>query len=322
MKKRIIVFLIAAAVLIVVALLLPFVVPLKVYNPIAGVYFEVHGTYASAVDYTKETVRIPSHSLLRPVTETGYRSGPGRGEDIVKTIELPDTVTEIGVVSYCGYDNLVKISGGNNVEVISDSAFKSAEKLIEIPEFPKLEKIEQMAFESCSLDYFKIPESLREIGDFAFSDNNIIQLEGNLNKVKTGVHTFRGNPCEQELGPFVINNRGEMQTYYGNDTTVIIPDSVNAIYGSFFDYGEDSENVEVYIPDTVTKITIYSFWFNNHGNVYIPDSVVDIAYYDDDEQFTFYNASIITTKGSYAEEFAKKYNIDYQIVDEIVIPED
>ena len=147
-------------------------------------------------------------------------------------------------------------------------------------------------------------------------------MEGNLNKVKTGVHTFRGNPCEQELGPFVINNRGEMQTYYGNDTTVIIPDSVNAIYGSFFDYGEDSENVEVYIPDTVTKITIYSFWFNNHGNVYIPDSVVDIAYYDDDEQFTFYNASIITTKGSYAEEFAKKYNIDYQIVDEIVIPED
>lgn len=104
MKKRIRVFLLAAAVLLVVALLLPFVVPLKVYNPMAGVYFKVHGTYAVAIDYAKQVVDIPSHFLLRPVTETDTVGVRSKGSQIVEEINIPDTVKKINGGSFSGYN--------------------------------------------------------------------------------------------------------------------------------------------------------------------------------------------------------------------------
>ena len=308
-------------VLIIGFVLLPFIHPIEIYSPVQGIYFEVHGTYAVAVDYDKAIIKIPESFFFRPVTQTHTKGVRSKGRDIVEEIEIPDTVTMIDVCSFNGCDKLTKVTGGKNIRVICDSAFRSDELLTEIPNFEKVEVIEQNAFTDCSLSYLKLPETIKEIGDEAFAYNNISKLDADLNDVTLGIQVFFHNPFQKQMGDFAIYPDGSLQEYNGNDTTIVIPNGVTVISGAFFDFDDDSENIKIYVPSTVTKITTSSLWFSNHGTVYIPDSVTEIDYYDDEEQYSFYNASIVTTKGSNAEVFAKKYNIDYEIVDEIEYPE-
>ena len=320
-KKIIIYISVIIIVLIIGIVLLPFIHPIEIYSPSQGIYFEVHGTYAVAVDYDKPIIKIPESFLCRPVTETSTKPIlEGKGYDIVEEVEIPDSVTRIGAYSFCGYNKLKKVSGGKNVKNICLSAFQSDELLTEIPYFEKLEVIEHNAFTDCSLKHLKLPKTIKEIGDGAFSYNQIEELDADLNNVTLGIQVFFKNPFEKEMGDFAIYPDGSLQEYNGHDTTIVIPDGVTVISGAFYER-DDSEDLKVYVPRSVTKITRSSLWFSTHGTVYIPDSVTEIEYHDDEKQYTFYNASIVTTKGSYAEEFAKKYNIDYEIVDEIEYPE-
>ena len=302
-------------------ILLPFIHPIEIYDSSEGIYFEVHGTYAVAVDYDKPIIKIPEKFFFRHVTQTHTKGVSSKGRDIVEEVEIPDTVTMIDVCSFIGYSKLKKVTGGENVIIIRDGAFQSDDLLTEIPYFEKVELIEQNAFTDCSLSYLKLPKTIKEIGDEAFACNNISKLDADLNDVTLGIQVFFHNPFQKQMGEFAIYPNGSLQEYNGHDTTIVIPAGVTTISGAFYDFDDESENIKIYVPSTVTKITTSSLWFSNHGTVYIPDSVTEIDYYDDEEQYTFYDASIVTTKGSYAEEFAKKYNIDYEIVDEIDYPE-
>ena len=322
-EKKIIKCILAIIIVFIIGfVLLPFIHPVEIYSPVQGIYFEVHGTYAVAVDYDKPIIKIPDRFLCRPVTET-FTKGilETKGCDIVEEVDIPDTITKIDGNSFSGYDKLRKVSGGKNVSIICHSAFRSDELLTEIPNFEKVEVIEQNAFTDCSLYYLKLPETIKEIGDEAFAYNNISELDADLNDVTLGIQVFFHNPFQKQMGEFAIYPDGSLQEYNGQDTTIVIPDGVTAISGAFYDRDDDSEDLKVYVPGSVTRISDGSFWLSKNGIVYIPDSVTEIDYYDDEEQFTFYNASIVTTKGSCAEAFAKKYNIDYEIVDEIEYPE-
>ena len=322
-KKKLIYIPLIVAVLFAIFLLLPFIVTIKIYNPFAGVYFKVHGTYAVAVDYTKENVVIPNRCMFRPVTETGNVGIlAGKGHLVVESVRIPNTVQKIGVASFFGFGLLKEVTGGENVTIIEDGAFLGDDMLRDIPYFGDLETIGRGAFADCSLQYLELPSSVIEIGDEAFSFNSIKELKADLTNIKLGYSVFRANPFEKEMGEFAIYPDGSLQAYNGIKDIIIIPDGVTSISGAFYSYGKELEDVKVYIPSTVEIITDFSFRFHNHGTVYIPDSVKTIGhgYYDDGTQPTFYNASIVTTKGSYAEEFAKEYNIDYTIVDEIVPP--
>ena len=308
-------------VLIIGFVLLPFIHPIEIYDSSQGIYFEVHGTYAVAVDYDKKIIKIPEKFMFRPVTETHSSGISNKGQYIVEEIELPSTIIRIGVGSFGGFDKLRKVSGGENIKIIDGGAFRRDENLSEIPNFDNVEIIGEMAFLDCNISTLKLSNKIKEIGNNAFEGNSISTLDGDLTNVKTGIHSFRDNPFEKSVGGFIINSNGELQSYYEDKTEVVVPDDVKAIYGSFWLYGNEGEDVEVYLPDSVREITRDSFWFHGHGVVYIPASVEKIWYFDEKEQYTFYNATIVTTQGSYAEEFAKKYNIDYEIVDEIEYPE-
>ena len=307
--------------LFAIFLLLPFITTIKINNPFAGVYFKVHGTYAVAVDYTKENVVIPNRCMFRPVTETGNVGiMAGKGHLVVESVRIPNTVQKIGVASFWEFDLLKEVTGGENVTIIEDGAFLGDDMLRDIPYFGDLETIGSDAFANCSLQYLELPSSVIEIGDEAFSFNSIKELKADLTNIKLGYSVFRANPFEKEMGEFAIYPDGSLQAYNGNKDIIIIPDGVTSISGAFFRYGKELEDVEVYIPSTVKTITAFSFIFYNRGTIYIPDSVKTIGHFDDGTQPTFMDASIVTTKGSYAEEFAKEYNIDYTIVDEIVPP--
>ncbi len=310
-------------VLIIGFVLLPFIHPIELYNPYEGIYFKVHGTYAVAVDYDKPIIKIPEKFFFRHVTQTHTKGVSSKGRDIVEEVEIPDTVTMIDVCSFIGYSKLKKVTGGENVIIIRDGAFQSDDLLTEIPYFEKVELIEQNAFTDCSLSNLKLPKTIKEIGDEAFAYNQIEELDADLNNVKLGSQVFRKNPFEKEMGEFVIYPDNSLQEYNGNSSTIVIPDEVTAVMGAFDGYGEDMDYVEIYVPESVEKIGLLSFWTLCDTKVYIPESVQEmkvLATGKDDGCFGPHT-TIVTTKGSYAEQYAKEFNIDYEIVDEIEYPE-
>ena len=303
--------------------LLPFIHPVEIYSPSQGIYFEVHGTYAVAVDYDKPIIKIPEKFLFRSVTET-YTKGISetKGCDIVEEVEIPDSVTRIGAYSFAGYNKLKKVSGGKNVKNICLRAFQSDELLTEIPYFEKLEVIEHNAFTDCSLKHLKLPKTIKEIGDGAFSYNQIDELDADLNNVKLGAQVFRKNPFEKEMGEFAIYPDNSLQEYNGNSTTIVIPDEVTAVMGAFDGYGEDMDYVEIYVPDSVKKLGLFSFRTHCETKIYLPASVQEMKVLatGKDDGCIGHHSTIVTTKGSYAEQYAKEFNIDYEIVDEIEYP--
>ncbi|WP_028235619.1 leucine-rich repeat domain-containing protein [Pseudobutyrivibrio sp. MD2005] len=310
-------------VLIIGFVLLPFIHPIELYNPFEGIYFKVHGTYAVAVDYDKAIIKIPTHFFFRPVEQISTKGVSSKGCDIVEEVEIPDSVTMIDVCSFLGYNKLKKVTGGENVIIIRDRAFLSDDLLTEIPYFEKVELIEEDAFTDCNIRYLKLPQTIKEIDDRAFAYNQIEEIDADLNNVKLGAQVFRKNPFEKEMGEFVIYPDNSLQEYNGNSSTIVIPDEVTAVMGAFHDYGEDMDYVEIYVPESVEKIGLLSFWTLCDTKVYIPESVQEmkvLATGKDDGCFGPHT-TIVTTKGSYAEQYAKEFNIDYEIVDEIEYPE-
>lgn len=308
---------------ILIILIVPFITPIKVYNPIAGVYLEVHGTYAVAVDYTQEKIIIPSHSLLRPVTKTSTVGVINKGKTIVEELKIPDSITEIGGVSFSGFRKLKKIEGGKNIKNIGGNAFASNHSLSEVSYFEKLEEIGEYAFSDCNLSYLKLPDTVRRIGDCAFQYNKIEKIDADLNNVELGSQVFNNNPFQKKLGEFVIYPDDSLQAYNGNETKIMIPDVVTAVSGAFDNYGEDIDYVEIYVPESVVKIDLFSFRTHCESRIFIPASVTDmrILATGEDQGCFGLHSTIVTTKGSYAEEYAKRFNIDYEIVDKIEYPQ-
>ena len=303
--------------------LLPFIHPIEIYDSSQGIYFEVHGTYSVAIDYDKPIIKIPTHFFFRPVEQISTKGVSSKGCDIVEEVEIPDSVTKIDVCAFNGYDSLKKVTGGKNVRYICDSAFQSDNLLAEIPYFENVEVIERNAFTDCCLLYLKLPKTIKEIGDEAFAYNQIEEIDADLNNVKLGAQVFRKNPFEKEMGEFVIYPDNSLQEYNGNSTTIVIPDEVTAVMGAFDGYGEDMDYVEIYVPESVEKLGLFSFRTHCDTKIYLPASVQEmkvLATGKDDGCIGHYS-TIVTTKGSYAEQYAKEFNIDYEIVDEIEYPE-
>lgn len=130
------------------------------------------------------------------------------------------------------------------------------------------------------------------------------------------------------INDFVIE-KGVLKKYVGYDTVVVIPDGVRSIGERTFAYCSSLTSVtipdsitiigssafegctgltSVDIPDSVKSIDYSAFAYcYNLTSVTIPDSVKSI------DDFAFMRLSgvekfvIYTTKGSYADEYAKRY---------------
>ena len=216
-----------------------------------------------------------------------------------------------------------KIEGGKNIRYIGGNAFVSNQSLSEIPYFEKLEEIGEDAFCECNLSYLRLSDTVQRIGDGVFSYNNIKELDVDLNNVELGSQVFKNNPFQEEMGEFVIYPDDSLQAYNGDESKIIIPDGVTAVSGAFDGYGEDKDYVEIYVPESVKKIDLFSFRTYCESRIYIPESVTDmriLATGTDDGCFGLHS-TIVTTEGSYAEEYAKRFDFDYEIVDKIEYPE-
>ncbi|MCR5601619.1 MAG: BspA family leucine-rich repeat surface protein [Ruminococcus sp.] len=111
---------------------------------------------------------IPEKVNDQPVTVIRRAAFLERGK--ITSVEMPDTIKEIGYVAFRNCTNLKKIKLSKSLESIGEEAFESVDRIEKI-EFPdSLKFIDDSAFENV---YFSneliIPESVEKIGKGAFS---------------------------------------------------------------------------------------------------------------------------------------------------------
>ena len=251
--------------------------------------------------------------------------------DKLKTVELTDNVLEIKNSSFYGCKNLKSVTMPKSVITIGDSAFCNCSSLNDIIIPESVMTIGDSAFYNCSsLTGIEIPNSVTNIGENAFSGcsglieiilpDNIENIGAkafyncnNIEKIKTGqVGLNYGWKNRDKLKTVELtDNVSEIKSssFYGckNLKSVTMPNSVISIGSSAFE--ECSSLTSIEIPNSVTSIGNYAFKnCSSLTSITIPSSVTNIG---NDAFSGCENLTIHCQPGSYAETYAKKYNIKY-----------
>ena len=114
------------------------------------------------------------------------------GNNSIKEVILPDSLTEIDTGLFYGYRELERVKLPENLKVIGESVFAhSTIKEIILPD--SLEKIGAFAFYEChNLQEVAIPGKVTSIGNAAFSGKGLqkITFYGNTNSCSIGTSVF------------------------------------------------------------------------------------------------------------------------------------
>ena len=265
-------------------------------------------------------------------------------------VNIPETlmgkpVTIIGKACF-EHKDITSVYLSSNITEIKRAAFKGCRKLEYVTGDADIEDIPEIAFDNCrSLKTVKVGNGIKHIGDYTFYRCEILESIGEQPDLESiGYHAFWGAgsfsdflvPENTEVGNFafftsewlknqteeyVIVGKGNLIAYHGSEEVLEIPYGITKIDAGVFTYCEKAENIrEIYLPDTVEELASLAFSFCHNIIVYIPESVtaIDEDYRDSESYFLAdkdATIKIVTTKGSYAEEYAKTYNIPCEIVE-------
>lgn len=276
----------------------------NMYHQESQSYYRLYRDEARLIKYVgnEKKVVIPEEVWGHEVTDISGGWDYGCFEDLeVEEVIIPETVTEI-----------------------SGSAFKNCKNLKQIDLPSKLEIIGTMSFESSGIKSIALPESVKEIGRLAFRYSDLEEIRGLENVEYIGNDPFRGTPWEESMeGDFVcVNNI--LLLYRGSNEEVMVPSTVTEIKGAFSkkeEYIFPLKLKKVFIPDSVTNISAYSFSGQEGIEVYIPETVESIGKVgkdlNTDTIFSSYDkdtGTIVTTAGSPAEAYAKEEKIPCRII--------
>ena len=211
---------------------------------------------------------------------------------------------------------------GRKVTAFSIYAFDGCKYLKQIKLPNQLETIGAGCFYESGVESIDIPESVRTIGTSAFSYSKLKEITGLENIEYIGSDPFRGTPWEESIEGDFVCFKDALILYRGNDEEVVVPSTVKEIKGAF----EREENypypikiAKVFVPDSVTVISAYSFGGQEGIKVYIPETVESIgdnltyigSIFGSDDKDT---GIIVTIKGSPAETYAIEQGIPYEII--------
>ena len=200
----------------------------------------------------------------------------------IESVEIPNTVTELGYAAFHNFKKLVGIELPDSITKIGANCFRNCSNLTSITIPNGVTSIGNDAFGSCSsLTNVTIPNSVTSIGDSAFgwcySLTNVTIPEG---VTSIGYNTFA--VCSS-LTNITIP---ESVTSIGNGafssceslTSITIPNSVTSIGDDAFNNCSSLTNIT--IPNSVTSIEKYAF-FGCSGltNITIPNNVTSIGDY-------------------------------------------
>ncbi len=236
----------------------------KYYTSIDGVLFNKSET--EIIDYPNYT-QAESYAVPQSVTSIGEYAFGG---DIpsLKTVIIPDTVTEIENGAFMDFYGLEYIGIPDSVTEIGDNAFNGCSQLASITIPNSVTEIGDAAFRYCSsLQSVSLTEGLKSIGDYAFSgayELSNIKLPNSLNDISPTAFFYCENFCEyltDVSNPYFSVTDGVL---YSKDKTVLVSypfgkkgNEYSVLSGtkSIGDYAIVSNNLDsVYVPQSVEKI--------------------------------------------------------------------
>lgn len=263
----------------------------------------------------------------------------------LQSVLIPESVTEIGERAFYGCESLADSKGRI---IIRDILFGycGSKTEFEVPE--GIAVISSEAFRDCKLlQNIRIPASVKRIGDSVFrncinlqsisvsEENPFYRVENNclIDKVKKVLLAGFGNsviPADgsvTEIGKYAFHWRKGLKN-------IVIPDGVTSIGNFAFQGCEGLESVklsnglkrigdssfygctnlqDITLPEGLTDIGRWAFCMcGKHHVITIPQSVTNIgleAFFS----FGYANCEFICSAGSYAETYAKKNHINFQI---------
>ena len=224
---------------------------------------------------------------------------------------------------------ITSVKIGDNVLSVGINAFQNCKKLEKVDMGKALKSIGNGAFSNCTeLTEVIFSESLENLGHVIFGNNEkltTLNINGNKNfKFVDGIlysadmTTIYESLVSADLSAYVcpetvVNLNGyafyaqkELKSIKLNDGIKLIDE------GTFIDC---KGLEEITLPDSVTTIGTVILSGSGVKKIYIPASVQKIdqnAFYNVEKQVT-----IVTTKGSFAEKYAKRNEMSYEIADSL-----
>lgn len=144
-KKNII---IAICIFFSIAILFPFIKPLRIEGYFIPYNYTVHGTYVEINKYTggEFEVEIPAYIWFKPVKKIS--SGAFKEVYYLSSVKIPNTVTSLwNTFEYC--INLENVEIGKNVREIAIGTFGGCWNLKEIVIPENVEKLTGITFNAC-----------------------------------------------------------------------------------------------------------------------------------------------------------------------------
>lgn len=227
----------------------------KLYHKESQCYFTIRESEAYIDDYggDEKKVEIPEEVWGRKVTQISWGCFD---ESSIEEVIIPETVTEI------------------------EGAFHDCKNLKQIALPSQLEVIDNFAFRGSGIESIVLPESVKEIGKYAFKDSKVKEIVGIENVEYIGYKAFWGTPWEKSIeGDFVCIG-DVLYLYRGDKEEVVIPSGIKEIRGAFVtddEYPYPRNVKKVFVPETVTTISEYSFEGQEGLEVYIPETVTSLG---------------------------------------------
>lgn len=207
----------------------------------------------------------------------------------LKTVIYPGTLKEWLETDFESYEsNPYKFSGVVNIsgkDYTFDSDFvipQDIEKLgcycleyskvtnINIPS--TIKSIGYGAFYYCSsLETITIPKSVTQIGSNTFYKCNLLKNVNYLGDLADWIQINFGDKGNPYKNAGAINLNGTVETFTG---TVTIPDGVKRI--GTYAFADTQKLTEVILPNSVTEIAPYAFYYSYLKKINIPSSVLAI----------------------------------------------
>lgn len=197
------------------------------------------------------------------------------------SIEIPNSVTTIGIAAFENCSKLISVEIPNGVTTIPLRAFSGCTKLKNINIPNSVTKILSFAFRQCTeLENVNIPNSVEVIGDYVFGGcTNLTSIE--MPKSVTIIDRGLFYGCENLVNIKLHDNIKKIgDGAFGkctNLTSIEIPESVGEIGSNAFEYCEKLTNIN--IPKSVTQICSSVFYrCINLKSIILPEGITIMEY--------------------------------------------
>ena len=214
-------------------------------------------------------------SIELPNSVTSIGNSAFSGCSGLTSVTIPDSVTSIETGAFQGCSGLTSITIPNSVTTIGNYAFGGCSSLTSVTIGNSVTSIGGYSFQGCSgLTSVTVPNSVTSIGSNAFYAIRNVNYNGSANGSPWGAKCVNGY-VEDGL-VYTDNTKTTLVSVGTSLTSVTIPDSVTSIGNGAFQ--GCTGLTSVIIPDSVENIGSNAFnYCTSLTSVNIPDSVENIG---------------------------------------------